>query len=64
MTTFDTILRELRQVPEPILREVLDFLRFLRSRADRDSFNGAAASESALADDWNLPEEDEAWRNL
>ena len=29
-----------------------------------EAFNGAELSESVLARDWNLPEEDAAWSNL
>ena len=29
-----------------------------------DSFNGLLLSESALAKDWNTPEEDAAWASL
>jgi hypothetical protein len=28
------------------------------------AFNGAEVSESVLARDWNLPEEEAAWSNL
>jgi hypothetical protein len=29
-----------------------------------DTFDAALLSEAALAEDWNRPEEDEAWRHL
>lgn len=64
MTTFDAILKELRQTPEPILRKVLEFVHRLKDRPDPELLDTAAASEQALADDWNRPEEDEAWRTL
>jgi hypothetical protein len=51
-------------LPEPMQREVYDFARFLRLKADGDSFNGLLLSESSLAKDWNTPEEDAAWANL
>jgi hypothetical protein len=55
--------QEVASLPEPLQREVYDFARFLRQR-EEESFNGLRVSESALARDWNTPEEDAAWANL
>ena len=56
---------EIESAPEPVQREVLDFLVFLKTRG------GAEGAESllplagkALDADWNTPEEDAAWRDL
>jgi hypothetical protein len=51
-------------MPEPLQREVYDFARFLRHKNEDESFNGLLLSETALAKDWNTPEEDAAWANL
>jgi hypothetical protein len=64
MSTRELIERELSDLPEPLQREVYDFVRFLRTRSKEDSFNGVVLSESALAKDWSGPEEDTAWQNL
>ena len=56
--------QELARLPEPLQREVYDFARFLRARQDEEAFNGLRLSESALAKDWNTPEEDAAWASL
>ena len=64
MTTRDLIERELTDLPEPLQREVYDFVRFLRLKTQEDNFNGLLSSESVLAIDWNTPEEDAAWANL
>ena len=64
MSTAQLIQKEIEQTPEPVLREVYHFLRFLKTRADDEGFDGLAWSESALAKDWNTPEEDAAWANL
>lgn len=64
MTTQQTLIEELQQAPEPIVKEVYLFFRFLREKADKESFNGLMFSESSLADDWLSKEEDEAWKNL
>ena len=64
MSTRELIERELAELPEPLQQEVYDFVRFLRSRRDEERFNGLLVSESALAKDWNTPEEDKAWSSL
>lgn len=55
--------KEIADLPEPLQREVFNFARFLRTKGD-DSFNGLLLSETALAKDWNTPEEDAAWASL
>ena len=64
MSTRELIVQELEKLPEPMQQEVYDFVRFIRLRADEPNFNGLLLSESALAKDWNTPEEDAAWANL
>jgi hypothetical protein len=63
MSTRELIDRELDVLPEPLQREVYDFVRFIKSKAN-ETFNGLLASESVLGRDWNTPEEDAAWQNL
>ena len=64
MSTREMIEREVTKLPEPLQREVYDFARFLRLKRDEESFNGLLLSESALAKDWNTPEEDATWASL
>lgn len=64
MSTRELIDREVSAMPEPLQREVYDFARFLRLKKDDDDGNGLLLSESALAKDWNTPEEDAAWASL
>lgn len=64
MSTLELIDRELAELPELLRREVYDFVRFLRLKSGDDSFNGLLLSESALAKEWNTPEEDQAWQSL
>jgi hypothetical protein len=64
MSTRELIEQEVNNLPEPLQREVYDFARFLRSKSAEDKFNGLLLSETALARDWNTPEEDAAWANL
>jgi hypothetical protein len=60
----ETLIRELEGLPEPILQEVLDSVRFLRTKATRERLETALLSESSLQKDWLRPEEDEAWQSL
>ena len=58
------ILHELDDMPEMLLDELHDFIRFLRLKAGRERLEAAAMSETSLAKDWLRPEEDEAWADL
>jgi len=64
MSMSELIEKEVSAMPEPLQREVYDFARFLRHKNADDAFNGLLLSESALAKDWNTPEEDAAWASL
>jgi hypothetical protein len=61
------LIDEIQNAPEPVQREVLDFLVFLKGRraAGREGREDLLPlAESAWASDWSTPEEDEAWRDL
>jgi hypothetical protein len=64
MSTQELIEKEVTRLPEPLQREVYDFARFLRFKREDESFNGLLLSETALAKEWNTPEEDAAWASL
>jgi len=64
MSKKDLLLNEIEQTPEPLLDEVLDYLRFLKTKLAQERLDTAIASESALKKDWLRPEEDEAWQSL
>lgn len=64
MSTQQLIEQEVSSLPEPLQREVYDFARFLRFKREDESFNGLLLSETALAKEWNTPEEDAAWSSL
>ena len=64
MTSREVLDQELDAMPEPLLTEVLDFVRFLKQKVAEERFETALLSETALGKDWLRPEEDEAWRNL
>lgn len=58
----DVILRELGELPDALLDEVLDFIRFLKTKAKEPET--VLLSEATLGRDWLRREEDEAWRDL
>lgn len=64
MSKKELLIREIEQVPEPFLDEVLDFVHFLKTKILRERLDITIVSESSLKKDWLRPEEDEAWRSL
>lgn len=64
MSKKEILIKEIEQVPEPFLDEVLDFIRFIKAKGIKEGMNMAIASESSLDKDWLKPEEDESWENL
>ena len=66
MTTKDreALLRDMEDLPGPLLQEVADFVWFLKEKAVRERMEPALLSEPALRRDWLRPEEDAAWANL
>jgi len=58
------IAKEIAQVPEPLLEEVLDFVRFLKSKCAQEKLETSLLSESSLKKDWLSPEEEKAWQHL
>lgn len=64
METREEIVRELDRLPEPLLTEVLDFVRFVARKAAGAGRETALASEPSLAKDWLSAEEDAAWQDL
>jgi len=64
MTKRELVLTEIERAPEPLLDEILGFVRLLQKPPIERGLDLAFASESVLAKDWLRPEEDEAWRDL
>jgi hypothetical protein len=66
-TLTQTLFTEIESAPEPMQREVLDFVVFLKTRGSA-ALEGAESllplAGKAWVADWNTPEEDAAWRDL
>jgi hypothetical protein len=65
MTIKEQITQELERLPEPVLKDVLDFVQFLKTKQrQKETLEITMMSESSLEKDWLKPEEDAAWQNL
>ncbi|HEY3854188.1 MAG TPA: DUF2281 domain-containing protein [Verrucomicrobiae bacterium] len=59
-----TLIDEIKSAPEPVQREVLEFITLLKSRRAEASEDLLPLAQMAWAADWDMPEEDDAWRDL
>jgi hypothetical protein len=57
----EEIISELNDLPPRTYGEVLDFIRFLKSRRRKATPDTALASEPTRRKYWLRPEEEEAW---
>jgi len=64
MSKKELLPNEIEQTPESLLDEVLNYLRFLKTKRAHERLDTAVACESALKKDWLRPEEDNAWQSL
>jgi len=61
----DRLLEKIEKVSDFTLKEVLDFLLFLESKAiQAEELEISLLSEASLAEDWLTPEENKAWEHL
>ena len=64
MISKEQLIREIEQIPDFLVEEVLDFARYLKSKHLQERLEVTRLSEAALAKDWLSPEEEEAWQDL
>lgn len=64
MSNKEILLQEIEKVPDELLTEVIDFIRFLQQKTVQEKFDVTLMSESLLKKDWLRPEEDKAWETL
>ena len=61
----ELIVKEIENIPEEHLPEILDFIRSLEEgKIFTEKIGTAIASETSLKKDWLRPEEDKAWKEL
>lgn len=58
MNSKDLIIKELEQVPELLLEEVLDFIRFLKSKHLQEKSEASNLNESSVQKEWLRSAED------
>ena len=64
MTVAEQVYEQAKLLPQPLAREALDFVLFLRARQERGEFRYLMDAQSkTLADIWDN-EEDEVWNNV
>lgn len=64
MTLADQLFEQVKQLPEPLAQEALDFVLFLRARHERKEWRSLMDAQlTTLAGTWDN-EEDEAWNNV
>lgn len=64
MSNRDLLVKEIKELPDDKLQEVIDFVQFLKSKQRDEDMGISFVSEPSLARDWNKAEEDEAWSDL
>ncbi len=64
--TKEKLREELNDVPDEMLSELYNFMKYLKYKTSRkhEGMYTAYASEAVLKREWEKPEEDEAWSNL
>jgi hypothetical protein len=61
----EKLLDEIDKTSDSTLKEVLDFLLFVKTREiQQEQLETSLLSEPLLAEDWLTPAEDEAWQHL
>ncbi len=64
MTIAEQVYEQAKLLPEPLAREALDFVLFLRERQESGEWRNLMDAQSvALAAVWDNPE-DEAWNSV
>ena len=63
MADRSTLIKEIETLPPHFINEVFTFIGYLKMKIVKNN-DVTFASESALAKEWLLPEEDAAWADL
>ncbi len=65
MNIIEEVEKEIKQLPDDLVMEALDFIRFLKFKKYISNIpETMLLSEKNLSKDWLTPEEDETWKNL
>lgn len=64
MSKKEVLIGEIENLPDTLVDEILDFVRFLVSKSGGEVHESTMLSESSLRKDWLTEEEDKAWQDL
>lgn len=65
MNLKEKIIKELDNIPDFLLEEIINFIQFLKQKhLSQKNSETALLSESSLQKDWLNSEEDKAWQHL
>ena len=64
MNNKDLLLKEIEELSDDKLREVIDFVRFLKLQGREETLGLMLLSKSSLAETWDNPIDDEVWSDL
>ena len=65
MNIVEEVKKEIKQLPDNLILEALDFIKFLKLKNNIKNIpETMLLSQQNLSKDWLKPEEDEAWKNL
>ncbi len=64
MNITEDVVNEIKQLPEPLQREVLNFALFLKQKANRAELDNLMHAQHASMDNIWDNEEDEAWNDV
>jgi len=60
----ERLIREIESLPKEFYSDILDFVGYLKLKHLKSIPETMLLSEKTLAEDWDTPEEDEAWSDL
>lgn len=60
----ETVINEIDTIPQYLLGEVLDFIKYLKEKSIKENMEFSHIAESSFGKDWLTAEEDREWENL
>ncbi|MDZ7718981.1 MAG: hypothetical protein U5K72_09210 [Balneolaceae bacterium] len=64
MSNRNLLIKEIKELPDDKLHEVIDFVQFLKSESGKETWEIMKISEFSLAKEWNNPIDNKVWSNL
>jgi len=64
MNITEDVVNEIKQLPEPLQREVLNFAHFLKQKANRAELDNSMHAQHSSMDNIWYNKEDEVWNDV